>query len=101
MDTIKSDTQRLLESLGAWEAFGATGWVEQQERQQQADNDDVDNDEDEQTMIFAGTVEHATGARERLKEYYTTPELEMLAEKLQAVDYEKALFNISKTRIYS
>jgi Sulfotransferase family len=112
IDTIKSDTRRLLESLGdAWETFGATGW-EQQEQQGASsssivrmggdnDNYDDDNNNNERKMIFAGTVEHATAARERLREFYTTPELELLAEELHAVDYEKPLFNISKTRIHS
>jgi Sulfotransferase family len=101
MDTVKSDTRRLLEALGAWKTFGATGW----EQQQQGDNsvtigDEDDDDDDERKVIFAGTVEHATAARERLTEFYTTPALELLAEKLHAVDYEKRLFNISKTRIH-
>jgi hypothetical protein len=84
MESIKEDTKRLLQKIGAWEKYGATGWgtdgtksiVEQSEYSQS----------------------HTTGASSKIHQWYT-PELERLVESYYAVDYDNPLLQFNLTNL--
>ena len=87
MENIAEDSRRLLQKIGAWEQFGATGWGN-----------------DGSMAIFqsqAGSLgrKHATMARERLKQYYT-PTLEGKVEEFYKNDYQNPFANLSRNRIF-
>jgi hypothetical protein len=77
MESIESDTKRLLQTIFAWDEFGASGWPN--------------------GHIFAGsaTVNHKTDSSKRLNEYFT-PFIEELAAPILKQDYDLPLWqNIS------
>jgi hypothetical protein len=84
LESIKEDTKRLLEKIGAWEKWGATGWgtdgtksiIEQSEYSQS----------------------HTTDANSKIYQWYT-PERERLVETLYAVDYQNPLLNFQQTNL--
>ena len=74
MDSIARDSRKLLENIGAWEEYGATGWGD-----------------DGKKAIFhsqpgSAGRKHATSARNRLRQYYT-PDLELEVEEFYKEDY--------------
>jgi hypothetical protein len=82
MESIATDTKRLLERIGAWDAYGATGW------------------QGGGGSIFAGTaVSHATDSSARLREYYKS-ELETAVEDFYKMDYEHPLLNLTRFQIF-
>ena len=89
MDRIEQDARALLERVGAWQAYGATGWGE--------GDSDADKKGNNDGAIFAGatTVAHATNAHQQVSAYYTSSALIRLAEQLHSQDYE--LFSKLKT----
>jgi hypothetical protein len=79
MNRLEMDTKVLLQRIGAWEDFGATGW--------------------ETGAIFAGStsVAHATHAKRKVLEYYT-PSLAKTAERLHKEDYDHPILRESFSR---
>lgn len=73
MESIESDTKRLLQTIFAWDEFGASGWPN--------------------GHIFAGsaTVNHKTDSSKRLNEYFT-PFIEELAAPILKQDYDLPLW---------
>jgi len=69
MENVEKDTRSLLERIGAWDEFGASGWPN--------------------GHIFNGsaTVSHKTGSSKRLEDYFT-PEMDALAMPFLKRDYE-------------
>eukprot|EP00977_Amphora_coffeiformis_P025843 scaffold22432_cov168-Amphora_coffeaeformis.AAC.23 len=87
MDSIAKDSRELLEKIGAWKEYGATGWGE-----------------DRTKAIFhsqagsAGRM-HATSARDRLKQYYT-PDTELEVEEFYREDYMNPYTKLIPNRIF-
>ena len=78
LETVAQDTRELLVHLGLWEWYGASGWGK--------------NGND---SIFASNhAKHATGANEKLIDYYN-PELERKVEELFATDYAHKILNFT------
>jgi hypothetical protein len=76
-DRLAEDTKRLLESIGAWGKYGASGWPHG-------------------GFIFAeNSARHKTAAHEKLEKYYT-PRLEQIVYDFYKDDYENPTLNISK-----
>jgi len=84
-ENASEDAKRLLQKVGAWEKYGATGWGDKKDK-----------------AIFetsANAVSHATNSKWRMWEYYT-PELETLVEHYYSADYANPVLNISITKLY-
>lgn len=77
METMKEDTKRLLERIGAWEKWGASGWGADGTSSIVEANDHSQN--------------HATNANSRVFQWYT-PEREKLVEEFYASDYNNQIF---------
>jgi hypothetical protein len=89
MESLTVDSERLLRKIGAWEAYGRSGWGS-------GGNQSIFTD-------GAGETEarrHATKANERLRQFYT-PELETKLDARFEEDYENAVFQIPRQRILS
>jgi hypothetical protein len=93
METVEHDAKQLFERIGAWEAFGATGWGPPS------------------GVIFEGQSvgnDHSTvpaaGRRIRGHDYQSTmppirSELESLVEEICQEDYAMPLFNLTMKKI--
>ena len=78
LDSVQLDAQRLLQRIGAWEHYGASGWPS--------------------GAIFAeNKATHATFAKNQMKTYFT-PELERIVETIHRADYIHPLFNFSEAK---
>ena len=82
LENADVDAKALLEGIGAWEEYGATGWG--------------DNGDQAFFGKHAAKEEHRTGSSEKMAQYYT-PELEEAVEQYYAVDYE--FFGFEKQKI--
>jgi hypothetical protein len=80
METMKADTKRLLQRIGAWEKWGATGWGPH--------NNASILGESEYSQS------HTTGATFKIYQWYT-PEKERLVEKFYQVDYNFPAFQFT------
>ncbi len=79
-DSIQSDTQRLLERVGAWEQYGARDWPEG-------------------GAIFQGnTAQHKTSSRELLGRYYADHEVRQKVLHLYQQDYENPILNLTRPK---
>jgi hypothetical protein len=88
LETVEEDARILLERIGAWDKFGASGWGK------------YGNE-----SIFQSTsgLDHATSngtkeSRDRLSKYYT-PEIEKEIDDRMAGDYEIPEYNLMKKKI--
>jgi ribosomal protein S27E len=72
LDTAAQDTKRLLQKIGAWESFGATGWGESGK---------------EAIFQSASNIRHKTDAKLNLDAYYTR-DVERAVRKTYADDFE-------------
>jgi len=74
LETMAEDTKRLLEMVGAWDSYGASGWG--------------DNGDEFVFQAKRGGVgrKHATDARKKLRQYMS-PELEIQIDQFYADDY--------------
>lgn len=80
-DRLEQDARRMLEQIGAWEGFGATGWPG--------------------GSIFANnSARHKTMASGHLSDYYT-PEVERVVYRLYQSDYEHPIMNFPKPANYA
>ncbi|KAL7579858.1 hypothetical protein ACA910_004870 [Epithemia clementina (nom. ined.)] len=78
LEHARQDTERLFRKIGAWEAFGASGWPS--------------------GAIFGNnSAKHATFAMNKVTAYYS-PELEEMAERIYQADYIHPLLNLSMTK---
>ena len=80
LETAAVDTKNLLQRIGAWEEYGATGWGKQKDG----------------PIFDSVAVPHQTGASSRLQQYYTA-EIDALVEKLYEQDYQNPYFNFTTT----
>eukprot|EP00977_Amphora_coffeiformis_P021460 scaffold9369_cov182-Amphora_coffeaeformis.AAC.5 len=80
-DRLEEDAHRLLDHLGVWDEMGASGWPH--------------------GSLYAGssTVNHQTGAHDRLSEYYT-PELDDFADNFYEADYNSPYLGLPKYRLF-
>ena len=82
MESIEADTKRLLQRIGAWEEYGASGWPH--------------------GSVFAGaassTVRHATDSKQQLKSYYTQ-QVERIVDTILERDYEVRQMNFTKRTV--
>jgi hypothetical protein len=77
MDNLQEDSKRLLQTIGAWDQFGASGWgVNGKERVFQS-----------KSSVNHATSNNTRDAWDRMKNYYT-PELERAVEERYARDYD-------------
>jgi hypothetical protein len=78
LETAAPDARRLLEQLGAWQDFGASGWGK-----------------DGQQAIFAEVQDiHQTDAASKMSNYYTA-DLEAYVEQMYAADYNHSRMGLS------
>jgi hypothetical protein len=97
LETMRDDARRLLERIGAWDEFGASGWGP-----------------DGTLPLFAGPSpdasnssvnigqKHATGADAKLRLYYGSkddPDLAGAVEAFYAEDYSNPYLNLTRTAI--
>jgi hypothetical protein len=97
LETMQDDARRLLERIGAWDEFGASGWGP-----------------DGTLSLFAGPSpdasnssgnigqKHATGADAKLRLYYGSsddPDLAGAVEAFYAEDYSNPYLNLTRTAI--
>jgi hypothetical protein len=80
-DRLAEDSRRLLEVVNAWHDYGATGWPN--------------------GGLYAGssTVQHQTGAHDRMRQYYT-PALEAVADAWYQKDYESPYLGLAKYSLF-
>jgi hypothetical protein len=78
-DTLAEDARSLLEKIGAWEEYGATGW----------------GDHGNLSFFQKNFAQHATSAKSRLEVFYIPEVLEPVLQYLKA-DYDHVLFNFSR-----
>jgi Sulfotransferase family len=84
MENMKEDTRRLLEKIGAWDKWGATGWG--------ADG------KSSIVELSEFSQSHTTGASSKIYQWYT-PERERLVESFYSMDYSNPLFNFKLTNL--
>ena len=87
-ETIGEDARALLEKLGAWETYGATGWGK---------------DGNESFLQSRSAVRHKTTTAKdtydsKLSKYYT-PELEAKVEAMFQEDYAAAEYGLTMRKI--
>jgi Sulfotransferase family len=80
METMNEDTKRLLQRIGAWEKWGATGWGPH-------GNASI-------LSLSQNNQSHTTGATFKTNQWYT-PERERMVEKFYAVDYGHPAFQFT------
>lgn len=87
MDKMSEDGIRLMERIGAWEAYGKDGWGPHGNE-----------------SMFATTSKnkqtHTTNAKSKMQTYYY-PELEQKVEEFYKDDYDHSLFGFVKTNVTS
>jgi hypothetical protein len=92
LETLRDDARRMLERIGAWKEFGASGWGPN-------GNGSIF---DESTNSFASNnngQKHATSAAAKLRRYYDLsddPELAGAVELFYAEDYSNPFLNITR-----
>jgi hypothetical protein len=84
METMNEDLKRLLERIGAWEKWGATGWGADGKSSIVEANDHLQS--------------HTTNANARIHQWYT-PEREKLVEDFYAQDYNNPLFEFKALQL--
>jgi hypothetical protein len=84
MENMKEDTKRLLDQIGAWEKWGATGWGPD------GNKSILESSEYSQS--------HTTNADSKIFQWYT-PESERMVEAFYAVDYKNPLFGFTATNL--
>jgi Sulfotransferase family len=86
MENAAVDARRLLESIGAWDEYGKSGW---------GPNGDK--------AIFEQSTEdslsHATHSKSKM--WWYTNELEKIVETFYSADYANPVLNLSLTKLYS
>jgi hypothetical protein len=87
VETAADDARRLLQKIGAWEEFGATGWGES------------GTESIFQAAAGGAGRQHATDARKKLRSYMT-PELQKKIEKFYDDDYNNQVMNLTKIAIF-
>ena len=70
-ETVAVDARRLLQQIGAWDDFGATGWG-------------VDGNE---TMFESNSATHATHATGNLTDYFGSTRTETIVQEFYAKDF--------------
>jgi hypothetical protein len=88
METLADDAKKLLTHVGAWDRFGKSGWGEH-------GNVSIFG-----TKAGGAGRTHATNARERLRVYYNTSELERNVDFYYAGDYANPVLNFTKLHLY-
>lgn len=84
-ETAAADAQTLLERVGAWETYGATGWGSQGNL----------------SMFESVNARHITGASTKVRQYFDSSTLESKIESLYQADYNATLLGLSKTSFSS
>lgn len=87
MESLGEDAERLLRKIGAWDAYGASGWG--------ADG----KDSVFQSQAGGTGRAHATGARQKLKKYISK-ELEAELDQFYRKDYSSPYLRFKKFQLY-
>jgi len=87
MENVAEDSKQLLRKIGAWDAYGKTGWGK-----------------DGKETVFQAKAggagrHHATDARNKLRSYLT-PELEQRIEEFYADDFLHPILNLTLTHVF-
>jgi len=95
-ENARNDTRRLLEKIGAYEEFGASGWGEKT-------NDDENGTNNHTLAVFeVNAATHKTGAKKQMKaQYAAAPETERLVMQYYRLDYSFELFNFTLPANYT
>lgn len=87
----QNDTRRLLERIGAYDEFGASGWGENSE----------ESGKNVTLAVFEKNIaNHKTGSGNRMKDHYS-PKTERLVMQYYRLDYSSGLFNFTKPEGYT
>jgi hypothetical protein len=87
IDTILSDSERLLKKFGVWERYGTSGWGT------------TGKDRIFQSKVGDIGRAHATNAKQYLRSY-VTKELEKELNQYYANDYSNSIMNLTKVKLY-
>jgi hypothetical protein len=85
METMGADARRLLERVGAWEKFGASGWGPSRNGTLFGASSSVN-----------GGQKHATEAAAKLRKYYSDPTIIRAVESYYDEDYRNPYLNITR-----
>merc|ERR1712224_909636 len=93
-ETIQKDTRRLLERIGAYEEFGASGWGVRTTTNTNNNNNSTGKN-DSLAIFETNLAQHKTGASDKLKEHYRLEETKRLVLSHYHDDYEFDWFNFT------
>eukprot|EP00537_Pseudo-nitzschia_pungens_P016567 CAMPEP_0172410030 /NCGR_PEP_ID=MMETSP1061-20121228/76671_1 /TAXON_ID=37318 /ORGANISM="Pseudo-nitzschia pungens, Strain cf. pungens" /LENGTH=433 /DNA_ID=CAMNT_0013146199 /DNA_START=830 /DNA_END=2131 /DNA_ORIENTATION=+ len=95
-ETIKDDTKRLLERIGAYEEFGATGWGKRHHHNNNNNNNNT-------LAIFEKNLaNHKTGSGTKVREHYANASrTERLVLQYYRLDYSSDVFNLTRPDHYT
>jgi Sulfotransferase family len=85
METIGVDARRLLEKIGAWNQFGASGWGPFRNGTMFGESSSIN-----------GGQKHATEAAAKLRKYYSDPTIIRAVESYYDQDYQNPYLSITK-----
>jgi Sulfotransferase family len=91
MESVADDAERLLRTIGAWDAYGASGWGDNHGGGDSNGTTAAATVPDDQAAaIFRGTMgrHHATSAQQRMREYISADLEHQLRTDLYVNDYE-------------
>jgi Sulfotransferase family len=78
-EQMAQDTRTLMERLGIWDQYGASGW----------------GTYGNESIFASNTVDHQMAAQQKMRDYYTTPEIEALVHDRYRMDYESPVLNLT------
>jgi hypothetical protein len=89
-DTIKQDTRQLLQRIGAWEPYGASGW------NSNGSSSSSSSSGGGGAIFSTNSMSHATSAKHQLDEYYfSNPNVQRLVNNLYRCDYEHKVLKLT------
>jgi len=106
-ETKQRDARRLLEAIGAYDEFGATGWGESKSRTATDTATDTATTTTTTTttttslsMFEKNMANHKTGSGEKMNDHYST-KTERLVLQHYRLDYSSEVFNLTKPAEYT
>ena len=97
MGTLEQDAKRLLEKIGAWDEYGASGWGFYGNESIFASKSMVAHKTSEQDALETSSLTILIDPWDRLARYYT-PEIEQQVEQHYANDYQLLPLPVKKVR---
>jgi hypothetical protein len=78
-EQMADDTRIFMERLGIWEQYGASGW----------------GTYGNESIFASNTVDHQMAAKQKIRDYYNTPEIDALVRDKYRMDYESPVLNLT------